>query len=119
VARASADDNLLREWLGGVTNGAWLERVCAYAGAISGSSGRAIRRCTERALLDDEWEGTIAPKRATGSREVWQSPQSPAVVAISTASDGRYAEKSLHTSAKRGGEITGIGEVTIKGDAVR
>ena len=69
--------------------------------------------------LDGKWEGTIAEKPATGSREVRQSPQSPVVVAISTASDGRYGGKWLITSTKRIGEIADIGEVTIDGDAIR
>ena len=40
--------------------------------------------------LDGKWEGALAEKRATGSRELGQSPQTPVAVAISTAGDGRY-----------------------------
>jgi hypothetical protein len=66
--------------------------------------------------LDGKWEGALAEKRATGSRELGQSPQTPVAVAISTASDGRYVGKWWSASAKR---IANIGEVTIDGDAIR
>ena len=69
--------------------------------------------------LDGKWEGTIAEKRSTGSRGVRQPQQSPVVVAISAASDGRYGGKWLITSAGRIGDIADIGEVTIDGDAIR
>ena len=69
--------------------------------------------------LDGKWEGTLPEKRATGSRELRQSPQSPVVVGISTDADGRYVGKWLIPSAKRIPDIADIGEVTIDGDAVR
>jgi hypothetical protein len=69
--------------------------------------------------LDGKWEGTLPEKRATGSRGVRQPSQSPVVVILSTASDGRYGGKWLITSAKRIGDIVDIGEVTIDGEAIR
>jgi hypothetical protein len=69
--------------------------------------------------LDGKWEGTLPEKRATGSRELGQSRQSPVVVGISTDSDGRYVGKWLIPSAKRTPDIADIGEVTINGDAIR
>ena len=69
--------------------------------------------------LDGKWEGTLPGKRATGSRELRQSPQAPVVVGISTASDGRYVGKWLIPSASRIPDIADIGEVTIDGDAIR
>jgi hypothetical protein len=66
--------------------------------------------------LDGKWEGALAEKRATGSRELGQSPQSRVAVAISTASDGRYVGKWWSASAKR---IADIGEITTDGDAIR
>lgn len=69
--------------------------------------------------LDGKWEGTLPEKRATGSRQLGQSRQSPVVAAISTGSDGRYVGKWLITSAKRIPDIADIGEVTIDGDAIR
>ena len=69
--------------------------------------------------LDGKWEGTLPEKRATGSRELRQSPPSPVVVGISTDKDGRYVGKWLIPSAKRIPDIADIGEVTIDGDAIR
>ena len=66
--------------------------------------------------LDGKWEGTLAQKRATGSRELGQSPQTPVAVAISTGSDGRYVGKWWSASAKR---IADIGEITTDGEAIR
>jgi hypothetical protein len=67
--------------------------------------------------LDGKWEGTLAEKRTTGSREVRQSPQSLVVIAISAASDGRYGGKWLIASSGKP-RIADIGEVTIDGDAI-
>jgi hypothetical protein len=90
-----------------------------FCSALIGLSVSVVAAQSARPL-DGKWEGTIAEKRATGSREMRQSPQSLAVVAISTASDGRYGGKWLITpSTKLIGEITDIGEVTIDGDAIR
>jgi len=69
--------------------------------------------------LDGKWEGTLPQKRATGSRELRQSPQSPVVVGISTDGDGRYIGEWLIPTAKRIPDIADIGEVTIDGDAIR
>ena len=69
--------------------------------------------------LDGKWEGILPQERATGSRELRQSPQSPVVVGISTDRDGRYVGKWLIPSAKRIPDISDIGEVTIDGDAIR
>ena len=69
--------------------------------------------------LDGKWEGTLPDKRATGSRELRQSPQSPVVVAISTDGDGRYVGKWLIPSASRIPDMADIGDVTIDGDAIR
>lgn len=69
--------------------------------------------------LDGKWEGTLPEKRATGSRELRQAPQSPVVVGISTDADGRYVGKWLIPSTKRIPDIADIGEVTIDGDVIR
>jgi hypothetical protein len=69
--------------------------------------------------LDGKWEGTIAQKRATGSRTARQSAQTLVAFAISAAGDGTYGGKWLDTSVKRTGETADIGKVTIDGDAVR
>lgn len=69
--------------------------------------------------LDGKWEGTLPEKRATGSRELRQSPPSPVVVGISTDSDGKYVGKWLIPTGKRIPDIADLGEVTIDGDAIR
>src|SRR5262245_11140563 len=66
--------------------------------------------------LAGTWEGTLAEKRATGSRELRQS-QSAVFVQISTASDGKYV--GVWLSSKRVAEVVKIGEVAIQGDAIR
>jgi hypothetical protein len=43
----SRGGNLLREWLDAVTNGEWLDRVCTYAGASSGSGWRRYGKCRD------------------------------------------------------------------------
>jgi hypothetical protein len=69
--------------------------------------------------LDGKWEGTLAEKRTTRSRGVQQSPRSPVVVRIATASDGSYGGEWLIASGKLIPDLVDIGEVTIDGDAIR
>jgi len=69
--------------------------------------------------LDGKWEGTLVEKRTTRSRGVQQSPQSPVIMRISTASDGKYGGEWLITSGKLIPDIVDIGEVTIDSDVIR
>ena len=134
--------HLLRERLDAVTSGErpstsarMLQASSVSRGGVGGSSMRvrtiplvcsalivllvSVVAAQSALPLDGKWEGTLAEKRTTRSRGVQQTPQSPVVVLITTASDGKYGGEWWITSGKPVPDMADIGEVTIDSDVIR